>query len=67
MAQRISMRRNGLRQSRVNAFDTMLAVRGSGSLEKLKVRSRKYLMQNESFSKSSVSHLNIWVISGLTS
>ena len=33
MAQRISMRRNGLRQSRVNALDTMLAVRGSGSLE----------------------------------
>ena len=41
-AQRISMRRNGLRQSRVNAFDTMVAVRGSGSLEveksKAKVR-----------------------------
>ena len=33
MAQRISMRRNGLRQSRVNAFDTMVAVLGSGSLE----------------------------------
>ena len=42
LAQRISMRRNGLRQSRVNAFDTMVAVRGSGSLEveksKAKVR-----------------------------
>ena len=34
LAQRISMRRNGLRQSRVNALDTMLAVRGSGSLLK---------------------------------
>ena len=33
LAQRMSMRRNGLRQSRVNALDTMLAVRGSGSLE----------------------------------
>ena len=34
MAQRTSMRRNGLRQRRVNALDTMLAVRGSGSLLK---------------------------------